>query len=141
MNGQLGGDNPAWIFIVFPDGREQRMFHNFNVRHPSTWTWTVADLVPFVAKTGITFRATLHDAGSDDLIATWDFGDGTRVEQMFWNNRVSPDPPQSQGGIAPFDVTAIIVHGFFPGGSSTVTLTVRDDDGGATQATLSLSNP
>ncbi len=141
VNGQLGGDNPAWIFIVFPDGREQRMFHNFNVRHPSTWTWTVADLVPFVAKTGITFRATLHDAGSDDLIATWDFGDGTRVEQMFWNNRVSPDPPQSQGGIAPFDVTAIIVHGFFPGGSSTVTLTVRDDDGGATQATLSLSNP
>ena len=140
-NGQLDGDNPAWIVVVLPDGQEQRMFHNFNVRHPSTWTWTVADLVPFVARTGITFRATLHDAGSDDLFATWDFGDGTSIQQTFWNNGVSPDPPQSQGGTAPFDVTAIVVHGFCPSGSSTVTLTVRDDDGGATQATLTLSNP
>ena len=141
VNGPLGGDNPAWIVTVFPDGREQRMFHNFNVRHPSTWTWTVADLVQLVAKAGITFRATLHDAGSDDFIATWDFGDGTTVEQTFWNNGVSPDPPQSQGGTAPFDVNAIVVHGHSLVGSSTVTLTVRDDDGGATQATLSLSDP
>jgi len=141
LNDQLGGDNPAWIVIVFPDGHEQRMFHNFNLRHPSTWTWTVADLVPLVVKAGITFRATLHDAGSDDLFATWDFGDGTTVEQTFWNNGVGADPPQSQGGTAPFDITAIVVHGFCPGGSSTVTLTVRDDDGGATQATFSLSNP
>ncbi len=141
VNGPLGGDNPAWIVTVFPDGREQRMFHNFNVRHPSTWTWTVADLAQLVAKAGITFRATLHDAGSDDFIATWDFGDGTTVEQTFWNNGVSPDPPHSQGGTVPFDVTAIVVHGFCPRGSSTVTLTVRDDDGGATQATLTLSSP
>ena len=141
VNGPLGGDNPAWIVTVFPDGREQRMFHNFNVRHPSTWTWTVADLVQLVAKAGITFRATLHDAGSDDFIATWDFGDGTTVEQTFWNNGVGPDPPQSQGGTAPFDVNAIVVHGHSLVGSSTVRLTVRDDDGGATQATLSLSDP
>jgi hypothetical protein len=141
MNGQLGGDNPAWIVVVLPDGQEQRMFHNFNVRHPSTWTWTVADLVPFVARSGITFRAMLHDAGSDDLFATWDFGDGTSIQQTFWNNGVSPDPPQSQGGTAPFNVTATVVHGFCSSASTTVTLTVRDDDGGAMQATLTLSNP
>ena len=53
---------------------------------------------------------------------------------------MGPDLPQSQGGTAPFDVTAAVVHGHRPGGSFTVTLTVRDDDGGVTQATLALSN-
>jgi len=140
VNGQMGGDNPAWIVVVFPDGQETRMFHNFNVRHPTTWSWTLPDLPAFFVRSGITFRASLHDAGSDDLIATWEFGDGTSVRETFWNNGMGPDPPQSQGGTAPFDVTAAVVHGHRPGGSFTVTLTVRDDDGGVTQATLALSN-
>jgi len=141
VNGQLGGDNPAWIVVVFPDGQEKRMFHNFNIRHPTTWTWTLTDLASFFVRSGITFRASLHDAGSDDLTATWEFGDGTSIGETFWNNGVSPDPPQSQGGTAPFDVNATAVHGYCPDGSFTVTLTVRDDDGGVTQATLALSNP
>jgi len=141
VNGQLGGDNPAWIVVVFPDGQEKRMFHNFNVRHPSTWTWTLSDLASSFVRSGITFRASLHDAGSDDLTATWKFGDSSTVRETFWNNAMSPDLPQSQGGTAPFDVTATAVHGYCPGGSFTVTLTVRDDDGGVTQATLALSNP
>ncbi len=141
VNGQPSGDNPAWIVVLFPDGREARMFHNFNVQHPTTWTWALADLAAFFVRSGITFRASLHDAGSDDLTATWAFGDGTSVQETFWNNGVSPDPPQSQGGTAPFDVTAAVVHGYRQGGSFTVTLTVRDDDGGVTHATLALSNP
>ena len=140
VNGQLGGDNPAWIVVVFPDGQEQRMFHNFNVRHPTTWTWTLSDLASFFVRSGTTFRASLHDAGSDDLTATWEFGDGTSVRETFWNNGVSPDPPQSQGGTAPFDVNTTVVHGSSPRGSFTVTLTVRDDDGGVTHATLALSD-
>jgi len=139
VSGQLGGDNPAWIVVVFADGQEKRMFHNFNVRHPTTWTWTLTDLAAFFVRSGITFHASLHDAGSDDLTATWEFGDGTTVRETFWNDGVSPDPPQSQGGNASFDVTATVVHGYCPGGSFTVTLTVRDDDGGVTQATLALS--
>ncbi len=141
VNGQPGGDNPAWIVVVFPDGQEKRMFHNFNVRHPSTWTWTLTDFAAFFVRNGITFRASLHDAGSDDLTATWEFGDGTSGQEILWNNGVSPDPPQSQGGTAPFDVTATVVHGYCPGGPFTVTLTVRDDDGGVTRATLVSSNP
>ncbi len=140
VNGQLGGDNPAWIVVVFADGQEKRMFHNFNVRHSSTWTWTSSDVASFFVRSGITFRANLHDAGSDDLTATWDFGDGTSFQQTFWNDGVSPNPPQSQGGTAPFDVNATVVHGYCPRGSFTVTLTVRDDDGGVTQATLALSH-
>jgi len=140
VNGQVGGDNPAWIVIVFPDGQEKRMFHNFNVRHPTTWTWTLSDLASFFIRSGITFRASLHDAGSDDLTATWEFGDGTSVRETLWNNGVSPDPSQSQGGTAPFDVNATVVHGYCPRGSFSVTLTVRDDDGGVTEATLALLN-
>src|SRR5207245_2651914 len=57
VNGQLGGDNPAWIVVVFPDGQEKQMFHNFNIRHPTTWTWTLTDLASFFVRSGITFRA------------------------------------------------------------------------------------
>src|SRR5437867_4166862 len=93
VNGQMGGDNPAWIVVVFPDGQQTRMCHNFNVRHPTPWSWTLPDLPAFFVRSGITFRASLHDAGSDDLIATWEFGDGTSVRETFWNNGMGPDPP------------------------------------------------
>src|SRR2546426_10450479 len=84
--------------------------------------------------------ASLHDAGSDDITATWEFGDGTSVRETFWNNGVSPDPSQSQGGTAAFNVNATVVHGYCPRGSFSVTLTVRDDDGGVTEATLAMLN-
>src|SRR5256712_13175337 len=112
------------------------MFHSFNLRRPTTWTWTVTDRASFFVRSGITFRGSLHDAGSDDLTATWEFGDGTSIGETFWNNGVSPDPPQSQGGTAPFDVNATAVHGYCPDGSFTVTLTVRDDDCWGSQGAL-----
>ncbi|TLZ70184.1 MAG: PKD domain-containing protein [Methanobacteriota archaeon] len=140
VNGGPRGDNPAWIIVVFPDGHEVRIHHNFNVRHGSTWTWTEADLAAFFLHAGVTFRASLRDPGSDDLTATWDFGDGTSVTQMFFNNRVSPDPWQSQGGTAPFVKDVSIVHAYDPAGPFLVTLTVRDDEGGVATTTLVLSN-
>ncbi len=76
VNGRPAGDNPAWIVVVLPDGQEWRMSHNFNTQRPATWTWSV-DLAAFFCRTGVTFRAGPHDAGSDDLFASWDFGDGT----------------------------------------------------------------
>jgi PKD domain len=140
VNGRPAGDNPAWIGVVLPDGREVRISHNFNGQRPSTWTWSETDLAAFFLHVGITFRTSLHDAGSDDLTATWDFGDGRSATETFFNNGVSPDPPQSQGGVAPFDVSASIVHPYAGAGPFTITLTVRDDDGGVAQATIVLSN-
>ncbi len=140
VNGRSRGDNPAWIVVVFTDGHEVRIHHNFNVQHPSTWSWTQPDLALFFLHTGVTFRASFRDPGSDDLTATWDFGDGTQQTQTFFNNGVSPSPPQSQGGTAPFVVATSIVHAYVPDGPFTVTLTVRDDDGGVAVATFVLSS-
>src|SRR5207245_3628234 len=94
VNGQLGADNPAWIVVVLPDGQEKQMFHNFNIRLPTTRTWTLTDLASFFVRSGITFRASLHDAGSDDLTATWESGDGTRIGETFWNHGGRTEPPQ-----------------------------------------------
>jgi len=79
------------------------MFHNFKRPAPDDVDLDLTDLASFFVRSGITFRASLHDAGSDDLTATWEFGDGTSVRETFWNNGLSPDPPQSQGGTAPFE--------------------------------------
>ncbi|HEX9341982.1 MAG TPA: PKD domain-containing protein [Thermoplasmata archaeon] len=139
VNGRPTGDNPAWIVVMLPDGQERRVSHNFNTQHPATWTWTAEDLATSFVRTGVTFRAGLHDAGSDDLIATWDFGDGTSAMQTFYNNDgVGPDPAQSQGGTAPFDLDTLIVHGYATEGPLVITLTLHDDDGGLATATFSV---
>ncbi len=141
VNGRPSGDSPAWIVVMIPDGRETRIAHNFNTQHRATWTWSSDDLVGFLLRAGITLRAELHDAGSDDLFVTWNFGDGTPVSEVFYNDGVGSDPPQSQGGTAPFDVAAEVVHGYANPGPFVVTLTVRDDDGGMTTESLTLGLP
>ena len=138
VNGRPSGDNPAWVVLVLPNGEERRISHNFNTQHPATWTWSADDLVASFLRTGLTFRAGLHDAGSDDLLATWDFGDGTSAFQTFYNDGVGPDPAQSQGGRAPFDMDAVHVHGYATEGPFVVTLTLHDDDGGLATATVSI---
>ena len=117
------------------------MSHNFNTQHPATWTWSADDLAASFLRTGITFRAGLHDAGSDDLLATWEFGDGTSAIQTFYNDGVGADPAQSQGGRAPFDMAAVLVHGYTTEGPFVVTLTLQDDDGGLATATVSIGVP
>ena len=114
------------------------MSHNFNTQHPDTWTWTAGDLAATLLRTGVTFRAGLHDAGSDDLVAAWDFGDGTSAVQTFYNDGSGPDPAQSHGGTVPFDVAAVLVHGYATEGPCIVRLTLEDDDGGLATATVSV---
>ncbi len=131
------GENPVRLVVILADGREITVRHHFGEHHQSRWTWNAEDLAVFFLRVGVMFRADLHDAGSDDLSATWDFGHGTRVTQTFFNDAVGPDPPESQGGIAPFNVEAAGVHSVRACESFTVRLTVRDDDGGIARATFS----
>lgn len=78
----------------------------------------------------VTFEASACDRGSDDLEFTWDFGDGTLEEHIYYNNGISPDPPMSPE-INPIGVTDTAKRVYSGTGSYTVVLTVMDDDGGS----------
>ncbi len=145
VNGNVWGGSPVWIDMDFEDGTFTRLHHTFNVKQ-SDWDcdhwnhidpWEV-DLTPFLAEQNITFKATATDPGSDDLIFDWDFGDGnTSGPNIHYNDGLSPDAPKSPD-VNPVKVTDKTVHKYSTSGTYTVTLTVKDDDGGTIKRTLVL---
>ena len=76
---------------------------------------------------------TTTDPGSDDLIISIDWGDGTSDTETFYNNGVGPDPPNSGEGVYPFTVYSNLTHIYGDNGGFTVQVTVEDDDGGSVQ--------
>jgi hypothetical protein len=131
VNGRPNGANPAWIFLTFEDGSEERIHHTFNVKHPETWEWNL-ELNQYLIGHEMNVEASATDPGSDDLTFEWDFGAST----IYYNNDISPDPYPSPEGIFPFeakDVADCIYQG-----SIIITLTVVDDDNGTGTATIAL---
>ncbi|TLZ70119.1 MAG: PKD domain-containing protein [Methanobacteriota archaeon] len=137
VNGQRNGANPVWVVIGLPDGRELRLHHTFNVRHPTTWTWEPGAVMPFLSSGGVTVEATASDPGSDDLTFRFEYGDGSMTEQTIFNNGVSPDPHPSTE-VNPITATVRETHTYAPG-TYTLIITVMDDDGGVVQVSVSLS--
>lgn len=133
------GDNPGTLVITLPGGGNVTMVHNFNVNHPSTWTWDTGDLRGSFRSHGIAFSAHLHDPGSDTLTAFWDFGDGTNQIQVFPNGPAGDTPEDVTGGVSPFDVTASVAHAYPTAGTYTVVLRVSDPDGGVATASLTVT--
>jgi PKD repeat protein len=87
-----------------------------------------------------TLSAQATDLGSDDLTFIWNWGDGTPdTTTTYYNDGVGPDPYPSPGGTYPFSVTDIVSHTYGDNGNYTVTLTVKDDDGGVTVATTNVT--
>ena len=138
VNGQPNGANPTWLVLTFANGSSVRWFHNFNVRHPATWNWSLGDLRSSLFSQGITLQAHLFDPGADALTAHWDFGDGTNLTQVFPNGSPGDAPESVIGGSAPMDLMATVAHVFAAGKTFTVTLTVTDADGASTTATLTV---
>lgn len=136
INGQIQGATPAWVIIQYQDG-EERIHHTFNVNHQHTWTWEIEDFSPYFLGHNITFVATASDPGSDDLIFTWDWGDGNSTEHIYYNDGVSPDPYPSPD-VNPIAVRDTAKHAYDSSGSYAVTLTVADDDGGFTTLVLTV---
>ena len=136
VNGQVNGADPAWVVVTLQNGTELRFHHTFNVLHPDTWVWDV-DLTGQVA--GGAARATVvtevADPGSDDIVVTIDWGDGTGETRTHFANGFGPDPFPSPGG-SPTSLTDLAVHEYRGVGSYTVTLTIADDDGGSTVLVL-----
>ncbi len=126
INGQPNGATPCWIILKFGGGDEIWMNHTFIVQTPETYVWE-QDITTTVFSGNLTFEAKVYDPGADELTFDWDFGDGTNVSRTYPNTDET----------FPVRITEVITHLFLDGGSYTVVLTVRDDDGG--KATIILA--
>jgi hypothetical protein len=94
---------------------------------------TIDPFGPFFVEEGVPLilNATASDPGSDDLIFSWDWGDGTPDTVMYYyNNDSIPDPYPSPLGTFPFSVVSDVQHTYGSDGIFTLNLTVEDDDGG-----------
>ena len=76
------------------------------------------------------FTGSSYDPGADDLTFTWVWGDGTPNNVTFYPN----SPP-----IFPVEITQVIAHVYTEPGEYLVTLIVEDDDGGSSEATLTIT--
>ncbi len=103
--------------------------------------FSVANAPPEVSVSGgnninegdtLTLVADITDPGSDDVTITWDWGDGSSESRTYLNDGVNPDPANSPWGTWPFYAQDIASHTYGDNGDFTVTITVTDDDGGAT---------
>lgn len=84
---------------------------------------------PFAVNENVEVPVSVFDPGSDDLLLTWSWGDGTSNETRaeYFNGlsadpEVSPDPGPAQGDATP-------EHRFAAPGVYHVTIEVSDDDG------------
>lgn len=74
--------------------------------------------------------ANITDPGSDDIYVTWDWGEGTIDNHVFYNDGKGPDPPMSPQGNWPFSIQDVASHVYGDNGNFIVTVTAEDGDGG-----------
>ena len=140
INGQFPGATPGWIILGFEDGTEVWLNHTFNVMHTDTWLWIIPDFCPYMnlVDKPIYFESTASDVGSDDLTFTWSWDDGMPDSVAIYFNGVGPDAYPSPD-VNPIMVTHTAVHTYTSPGTYTITLEVKDDDGGTATISFNLT--
>ena len=128
-NGNPNGADPVQVEIAFEDGTEVTLRHPFNVRRPSSWTWTIQDLRSHLVGKDVTFEVVGSDRGSDDLTFAIDFGDGGTFATTAFNDGTGPDPFPSPD-VNPITATVTTTHAYASGGNRGVQVTLTDDGGG-----------
>ena len=138
INGQINGADPIWVTLTFANGDEFTYDHTFNYNHPEGWTY-ITGINEFFVGHEMTFEGTGTDPGSDDLMFTWNWGDGSPNEgTTYYNDGVGPDPTKSPNGTFPYTVTDIKTHTYWAPMDRTLKLTVQDDDGGLTEIFITI---
>ena len=136
------GDNgtfTASLTATNSNGYQRTVTQGVSIANIPPSATIAADRTTVDEGSAITFTGTASDAGSDDLTFTWDWGDGTAAAvSTYRNNGTSADPLPSPLGTYPFSATDTVKHTYGDNGTYTVTLTVRDDDGGTTTKTVSV---
>jgi len=127
-NGQPNGGTPIWVHVAFADGYAVEFHHTFTASRAGTWVLSMDGLRAHLVGRPLVFEVDASDAGSDDLTASWDFGDGGTDAEVAYNDGVGPDSDPSPE-VRPLVVTFQATHAY-AGGGFTATVTVTDDDGG-----------
>jgi len=139
VNGEVYGGDPAWVNVTLANGTAYRFHHTFNVRHPATWTWEI-DLTTLgiIGSAEVSLAASVQDPGTDDIILTIDWGDGTAETRTYFADGVGPDPLPSPGGSA-VDLADVASHAYGATGTYLVLVSVTDDDGGTASLSLAVA--
>jgi PKD repeat protein len=88
----------------------------------------------------LSYHSSASDQGSDDLIFTWEWGDGTSdTITVHYNDGTGSDPYPSPWGTHPFAATDTVSHIYGDNGVFTLVLTVEDDDGGMSSFSTDIS--
>ncbi|UCE37615.1 MAG: PKD domain-containing protein, partial [Thermoplasmata archaeon] len=95
----------------------------------------------------LTFEADATDAGSDDLVFSWEFEYGPTIDNTYYNNGVSPEPVydpitneiKSPQGTYPFNASDMVTHTYGDNYDYTLVLTVYDDDDGISVYTTTIT--
>ena len=103
-----------------------------NAREDGAITAPSGDAYLVLAGTEGAVSATATDPGSDDLRFSWTVGDGTPLVTDFFANGVGTDPDPSPQ-VGPREVTDSAVLAYGESCLYGISLTVSDDDGGASQ--------
>ncbi|NBC96907.1 MAG: PKD domain-containing protein, partial [Deinococcus-Thermus bacterium] len=111
---QDDGDFDATVTVEDADGRTEEEGVRVRVRNVAPEIRGIDRDGATLERARLTFRARALDPGDDELVYTWDFGDGTVV---------GPDPDLE-----------VARHAYREEGSYTLILTVDDGDGGTARA-------
>jgi PKD repeat protein len=82
-----------------------------------------------VAEYNATFTINVQDPGADDLIFYWEFGDGMNLTINYPN----------YNNTYPVIIIENLTHIYSSAGLYTITLTVKDDDGGKTTIKVNIN--